>query len=542
MPADLIVTNATIYTMDPACPVANALAVRDHKFLAVGDPATVTALRGPQTQVLDLAGASVLPGLCDAHIHFTHYALSLQQIQIFEVPTLEEMLVRVAAKAAATPAGQWLIGWGWNQTLWPDPRFPTRHDLDRVAPNHPVLLREKSGHSAVANSVALRLAGVDAQTHNPAGGEIVHDGAGQPTGLLLEDPAIVLVSRHIPEPTAADVDAAVLAAQANAHRFGLTAIHDLDGKRGFGTFQRLRLRGQLQLRAVTHVAMDQLEHALGVGLRAGLGDEWLRVGGLKLFADGALGPRTAAMIEPYENEPDNYGITIVDKEDMMEMARRASAAGLPTIIHAIGDRANHDVLDVFAVVRQQETEQGILRSQRRHRIEHVQVLHPNDVNRLAALDVIASVQPIHATQDMRNVDAFWGKRGELAYAFRTLLNTGARLAFGSDAPVETPNPFVGIHAAVTRRRMDGTPGVEGWHPEQKLSVAEAVAAYTLGAAYAESWEAQLGSITPGKYADFIVPSQDIFRCDPMEIYKTTVDLTAIGGEVVYQSDSGTVGR
>jgi len=443
------------------------------------------------------------------------------------------MQQRLAAKVQATPIGAWLTGWGWNQTLWPDKRFPTRQDLDMVAPDHPVLLHEKSGHSAIANTLALRLAGLDAHTPNPAGGEIVHDATGEPTGLLLESPAISLVSQYMPEPSAAEVDAAVLAAQRNAHRFGLVSVHDLDGKRGFECFQRLRLRGQLRLRTVTHVAMDQLESALGVGLHAGLGDEWLRVGGLKLFADGALGPRTAAMIEPYEGEPDNYGITIVDKEEMIDMARRASAAGLPTIVHAIGDRANHDVLDVLEIVRQQEAEQGILRDQRRHRIEHVQILHPNDVHRLAMLDVIASVQPIHATQDMFNVDAYWGKRGELAYAFRTLLNTGARLAFGSDAPVETPNPFVGIHAAVTRQRANGAPDAQGWHSEQKLTVAEAVAAYTTGAAYAESWEKQMGSITLGNYADFIVPDRDIFTCEPNAIKDTTVRLTVVGGETVY---------
>lgn len=536
MSADLILTNAAIYTMDPAQPTARTLAVRDGKFLAVGNEAEIITLGGPYTQVIDLGGAPVLPGLCDAHIHFTHYALGLQRIDIFEVPTLQEMLERVAARTQQTPPGKWLVGWGWNQTIWAEKRFPTRQDVDAVAPDHPVLLWEKSGHSAVANSLALRLTGLTAPTPNPPGGEIVYDGAGQPTGMLLEGPAIQLVSRHIPEATAAELDAAVLKAQRNAHRFGLTAIHDLDGKRGFECFQRLRLCGQLKLRTVTHVAMEQLEHALGVGLRAGLGDEWLRVGGLKLFADGALGPRTAAMIDPYEGEPNNYGITIVDKEEMIDMARRASAAGLPTIVHAIGDRANHDVLDVFELVRQQEVEQGIPRPQRRHRIEHVQVLHPNDVHRLAQLDVIASVQPIHATQDMLNVGAYWGKRGELAYAFRTLLESGARLAFGSDAPVETPNPFVGIHAAVTRRRANGAPNAAGWYPAQKLTVAEAVAGYTLGAAYAESWENQMGSITPGKYADFIVPDRDIFTCDAMSIKDAIVKLTVIGGEIVYQSD------
>jgi predicted amidohydrolase YtcJ len=536
MPADLIISNANIHTVDPARPKATAMAIRDGKFLAVGEGPEVEAHRGPQTEVLDLGGKLVLPGLCDAHIHFTMYALGLGRINLYDLPNLAELQRRLAERAKSAPAGQWLLGFGWDQSLWPGGQFPTRHDLDPFSSEHPTILWAKSGHAAVANSPALARAGVDEKTPNPPGGELVRDAAGALTGLLLESPAIDLVRERIPEPTEAELDEAVLQAQSIVHRLGLTAIHDLDGRQGFTCFQRLRARGQLRLRAVSHVAMAEFEHALGVGLRPGLGDGWLRSGGLKLFADGALGLRTAAMLEPYEGEPDNYGITIVDKEDMVDLAGRASAAGLPTLVHAIGDRANHDVLDVFEAVRRQEAERGQPRSARRHRIEHVQVLHPDDLNRLAALEVIASVQPIHATQDMRNVDQFWGERGRYSYAFRTLLESGTKLAFGSDAPVETPNPFVGIHAAVTRRRADGSPGPEGWYPEQRLTVAEAVAAYTMGAAYAENREHELGSITPGKYADFVVPERDIFTCDPMEIKDVSVVMTVIGGEVVYQKD------
>jgi hypothetical protein len=491
-------------------------------------------LRGPKTEVIDLKGQPVLPGLCDAHIHFSSFSLSLRRIDLFEVPSLAEMKRRLAEKARTTPAGQWLLGRGWSQDLWPDRRFPTRQDLDEVTPHHPVLLPDKSGHAAIANSAALARAGLNENTPDPPGGALARDPAGKLTGLLLEGPAIDLVSNTIEAEGEAELDEAMLHAQAVVHQMGLTAIHDLDGRQSFGAFQRLRLRGQLRLHAVSHVAMEELEHALGLGLRAGLGDAWLRTGGLKLFADGALGPRTAAMLAPYENEPDNYGIVVVDKEDMVEMAGRASAAGLPTSVHAIGDRANHDVLDVFETVRRQEAGRGEARVARRHRIEHVQVLHPDDLPRLAALDIIASVQPIHATQDMRMVDAYWGKRGRLAYAFRSLLDSGVRLAFGSDAPVETPNPFIGIHAAVTRRRADGSPGPAGWYPEQRLTVAEAVAGYTTGAAYAESREHELGSISPGKYADFIVPDRDIFACDPMQIKDTRVVMTVVGGEVVYR--------
>jgi predicted amidohydrolase YtcJ len=519
--------------MDPHQPLASALAVRDGKFLAVGQAGDLETLAGPQTQVIDLKGQTVLPGLCDAHIHFSSYALSLQRIDLFEVPSLAEMQRRVAEKAAVTPPGQWLQGRGWNQNLWAEARFPTRYDLDQVAPNHPVLFPDKSGHAAIANSLALSRAGLTDATSDPSGGELGRDASGALTGLLLEE-AIDLVRRAIEAPAEAELDEAVLHAQTVAHQLGLTSIHDLDGRQSFGAFQRLRLQDKLRLRAVSHVAMAELEHALGVGLRAGLGDGWLRTGGLKLFADGALGPRTAAMLAPYENEPDNYGIVVVDKEEMVELAGRASAAGLSTLVHAIGDRANHDVLDVFEEVRRQEAERGEPRPARRHRIEHVQVLHPDDLPRLAALDVIASMQPIHATQDMLLVDAYWGKRGALSYAWRSLLESGARLAFGSDAPVETPNPFVGIHAAVTRCRADGSPGREGWYPQQRLSVTEAVAAYTTGAAYAESWEHEVGNISLGKYADFIVPDRDIFTCEPVEIKDATVMMTVVGGEIVYR--------
>ncbi|MEM7034345.1 MAG: amidohydrolase [Chloroflexota bacterium] len=536
MPADLIVTNAKIYTAELDQKWASAFAVRDGKFLAVGADEDIQAFAGPDTSHMDLQGQLVLPGLCDAHIHFTMYALSLNRIDLFEVPSLDELKRRLAEKAQATPSGTWLQGFGWNQTLWDDPRFPTKDDLDEITTDHPVMLKEKSGHAAIVNSVALQAAGITEGIANPDGGEFVRDVNGALTGLLFEAPAMNLVSNIIPPPTEAELDAAVIAAQKVAHQFGLVAVHDLDGKQGFTTFQRLHRQGKLRVRAVSHVAMAQLDDALGLGLRVGLGDAWLRVGGLKLFADGALGPRTAAMLAPYEGEPDNYGITIVDKEDMIAMASKASAAGLPTVVHAIGDRANHDVLDVFAAIRTQEAERNVARQTLRHRLEHVQVLHPDDLYRLADLDVIASVQPIHCTQDMKNIDRYWGDRGQYSYAFRTFLDSGATLAFGSDAPVETPNPFVGIHAAVTRRRADGYPGEAGWYPEQRLTVAEAVDAYTIGAAYAESLDTVMGSICVGKYADFIVPDQDIFECDPMVLKDVQVKLTVIDGETVFQRE------
>jgi predicted amidohydrolase YtcJ len=394
------------------------------------------------------------------------------------------------------------------------------------------VLKAKSGHALVANSCALRLAGIGADTPNPPGGRIGRDAAGQPDGLLFEESAMALVAGLIPRPAPAETDEALREAFPNAWRVGLTAIHDVDGTRAFEAYQRLRVQGALGLRVVKYLPARVLDDVLAVGLRAGLGDDgstelakiWLRVGGIKVFADGALGPRTAAMLAPYEGEPDNVGVLTMEEGELRALADKATAGGLPLAIHAIGDRANRLVLDVLA-------ETGV--AGLRHRIEHVQLLHPDDVSRLTALGVVASMQPIHATQDCEMADRYWGERCATAYAWRSLLDAGTVLAFGSDCPVEDLNPFLGIHAAVTRRRADGFPDPQGWYPEQRLTVEEAVRAYTLGAAYAAGLEDRLGMLAPGKLADLIVLDRDIFSCDPMAIAETQVEMTMIGGRVVH---------
>jgi predicted amidohydrolase YtcJ len=542
--ADQLLVNGRIYTMDAGCPRASALAITGERILAVGDD--LHDLLAPGCEVLDLGGRCVLPGLTDSHIHFTWYALGLRTLDLTGATALNEMLASVAQRAREARPGEWIVGQRWDQELWPEHRFPTAADLDSVAPVHPVALRAKSGHALVANSLALRLAGITAETPDPSGGRIGRDAEGRPDGMLFEDSAMDLVTDLIPLPGPEEIEGAVREAFPSAWRVGLTAIHDVDGPPAFAVYQRLHVRGELGLRVVKYLPADALDCALEVGLRAGLGDDWLRVGGIKVFTDGALGTRTAAMLAPYEGEPENTGVLTMDEEGLRALARKAVAGGLPLAVHAIGDRANRMVLDVLADVGTVSTDHTAVKQavpgqdavqhwlfRPVHRIEHVQLLHPEDVPRLAGLGVVASMQPIHATQDCEMADRYWGKRCGTAYAWRSLLEAGTTLAFGSDCPVEDLNPFLGIHAAVTRRRADGFPGPEGWYPEQRLTMEEAVHGYTLGAACAAGLEDRLGSLAPGKLADLVVLDRDIFTCDPMSIAETQVAATMIGGRFVY---------
>jgi hypothetical protein len=529
MSADLVLYNGKLYTMDDRRARATAIAVRDNRILAVGDDVSMRGLLRLGGAAIDLRGKCVLPGLIDAHLHFEWLSLGLKSVDA-ETPTLDEALRRVEERARLRPPGAWIRGHGWNQNDWGG-AFPSKVDLDRVAPSHPVCLMAKSGHAAWVNSLALKLAGVSASTPSPPNGQIVRDASGEPTGVLLED-AMELVRKVIPQPTAQEVAGAMRDAIPLAHRAGLTGVHDFDGARSLQAWQIVKERGELSLRVSKTIPVQLLDHAIALGLRSGFGDDWLRLNGVKTFADGALGPRTALMIDPYDGDPGNRGIAVTDKEEMIENVRRASTAGLSSTIHAIGDKANHDVLDVFETVHTEERQRG--ESRLRHRIEHVQLLHPADYDRLAKLGVIASMQPIHATSDMPMADRFWGKRSAGAYAWRTQLNAGGRLAFGSDAPVETFNPLAGIHAAVTRRRADGSPGPDGWYPGQRLTIHEAVYAYTLGAAYASYEEDRKGSLSPGKLADLVILDRDIFRIDPMDILHAKVVGAIVDGRFAWR--------
>ncbi len=522
-----ILFNGNIVTLDENRTRVSALAISYGRVLALGADEAIRRLANASTNEVDLDGKTVLPGFTDAHLHWEAQSRALRSVNVFEVANKGIALERVRERIREIPAGTWVEGQGWAQDLWQNRAFPTRFDLDAVAPGHPVYLSAKSGHAAWVNSAALQRAGIKNSTADPEGGQILRDADGAATGILLET-AMELVSERIPSPTGEELADMMTDAQDRALRCGITMIHDFDEPTCLAALQILRERGQLSLRALKQINQPWLEAALDSGIRGGFGDDWIRIGALKLFADGALGPKTALMFEPYQGEPGNLGMAVLDKEEMIELVSRASAFGLPSSIHAIGDKAVHDALDVFESVRREEAARSQPKPRRRHRIEHVQIIHPQDAGRLAALDVIASMQPIHATSDMLMADRYWGERTAYAYNPRLQLEHGARLAFGSDAPVEPLDPLLGIHAAVTRERAGQPAG--GWQPAAKLSLDETLLAFTQGPAYAARMEDRLGKLSAGFLADLIVLDRDIYNVEPAAILELEVLGTMVDGE------------
>lgn len=520
--------NAHIHTQNLPQPTASAMVIDRQWILAVGELDDLL-LQYPHAQKQDMAGRVILPGLTDAHLHLQHYSLSLQKIDC-ETETKAECLHRVEERVKRAKPGEWVLGHGWNQNVWGT--WPHASELDTIAPNNPVYLTAKSLHAAWANTAGLKLANINAQTPDPQNGQIQRDANGNATGILLES-AMTLVGDVIPTATVGETADAVEKAQSILWKMGLTGVHDFDRRDSFMALQKLRAQGKLKLRVLKNMPVELLDHAHALGLQSGFGDDMLRIGNIKAFMDGALGPHTAAMFQPYIGEDDNRGILNMDGEELFEHGRKAAQVGLGMTVHAIGDRANHEVLNAYQHLRVYEKENHL--PHLRHRIEHVQVVHPDDAPRLAQLDIIASMQPIHATSDMLMADAFWGERSRLAYAMKTQLDFGAPLALGSDAPVESPNPFLGLHAAVTRQRADGSPSADGWYPEQKLTVAQAWHGYTLGPAYAAYMEDRLGRLAPNHLADLIVLERDPFTCDPAELLSLQSSATMVNGEWVFQS-------
>jgi predicted amidohydrolase YtcJ len=520
--------NAHIYTQDESQSIASAIVIDRERVNAVGDTNDLLS-QYPNAEKKDMNGRLILPGLTDAHLHLHHYALSLQKIDC-ETNTNEECLRRVEERVKKAKPSEWVLGHGWNQNVWGN--WPHASELDAIAPNNPIFLTAKSLHAAWANTPALKLANVTAQTLDPQNGQIQRDAKDNATGILLET-AMELVGNIIPAPGIEEIANAIEKAQSNLWKMGLTGVHDFDRRESFMALQRLHAQGKLKLRVLKNIPVELLDQAFELGLRAGFGDDWLRIGSVKVFMDGALGPHTAAMFQPYIGEADNRGILNMDGEELFEYGRKAAQVGLGMTVHAIGDRANHEVLNAYEQLRTYENENHF--PTLRHRIEHVQVIHSDDASRLGKMNIIASMQPIHATSDMLMADQLWGpERSRLAYAMKTQLDFGARLALGSDAPVESPNPFWGLHAAITRRRADGSPSPDGWYPEQKLTMAEAVAGYTLGPAYAANMEDRLGKLAPNYLADLIVLEKDIFTCNPNDLLTLESSATMIGGEWVFE--------
>jgi predicted amidohydrolase YtcJ len=535
--ASLVLVHGHVWTENPAQPEAEALAIDGNRILQVGSSADILRLAGPTTRVIDLKGRRVVPGFNDAHVHFIDGGLGLAGVQLRSAASQDEFRQRIAAFASSQHEGVWIVDGEWDHERWTPAVLPTHQLIDGVTEHNPVFVERLDGHMGLANALAMKNAGVDRNTPEIPGGVIVRDAAGNPTGIF-KDAAMTLITRVIPPLSLEQTEAAAIAAQQEAARHGVTSVQemadttdDTSGPSRLRAYQSLERQGRLNIRISENLRLLDWKLLAGTGIEAGFHGNLIQVGGLKAFADGGLGASTAWLFAPYIDSPGNSGLASdeLQKPDQMYAdIQGADQAGLQIAIHAIGDRANHTILDFYQRVEQQNGPRD-----RRFRIEHAQHLAANDIARFAQLRVIASMQPYHAIDDGRWAQKRLGaERMHDSYVFRSLLDSGAMLAFGSDWPVAPMDPIIGIYAAVTRRTLDDrNPG--GWVPEQKISVAEAVHAYTVGSAYAQFDEKIKGSLEPGKLADLVVLSRDIFHIDPVEIQNTAVDLTICDGRVVY---------
>lgn len=530
-PADLIITNARVWTVDAAQPRGEALAIVGDRIAAVGSAAEIAPWAGPRTRRLDARGASVLPGFIDSHVHLATGGFDLAGVQLKDAGTREQFVARIAAFAKTRPKGEWILGGTWDHENWPDAKLPERSWIDAVTPDHPVFVSRYDGHMALANSLALKLAGVTRATATPAGGTIVKDAAGEPTGAL-KDAAMELVERVIPPPSEEQLTSAIRAGLAAAAQFGLTGIHAMVGADDLRVLHKLNRAGELRIRVFAITPIGQWQGPAAAGISAGFGDDWLRTGAVKGFADGSLGSTTALFYAPYDDDRKTSGLPgplMFPEGNMLKMALGADRAGLQLRIHAIGDKAIQTILDIYKEVERQNGPKP-----RRWTIEHAQHMAPQSFADFARLSVTASMQPYHAIDDGRWALKRIGiERGKGTYAFRTFLDRGVKLAFGSDWTVAPLDVLWGIYAAVTRRTLDDkNPG--GWYPEQKITVAEAVYAYTMGSAYAEGAETAKGSLSVGKLADVVILDADLFAVRPEKIKDVKVAATIAGGRITYQ--------
>jgi predicted amidohydrolase YtcJ len=546
--ADLVLLHGRLWTGEPytkpgeKAPPAKfteALAVSSGRILAVGSDTDIQAYVGRNTRVIDLAGRFAMPGFNDSHVHFVDGSFQLLEVNLKHTPSEAGFVRQIGDKAKTLPEGRWLLGGNWDEEAWPDARLPTRWMIDAVTPHNPVFISRYDGHAALANSLALKLAGVTKDTPDPVGGVIVRDPkTGEPTGVF-KDAAEDLVSRAIPNPSEAEFEEAVRTGLAEARKLGVTSIQDmaLGGDTPDGTFaseirflRRAEAEGWLTARFYEITPIEQWQRLADAGISRGFGSEWLQMGAVKGFADGSLGSRTAWFFEPYADDPANYGIPLpmMHPPSKMEAAvRGADRAGIQLAVHAIGDRAIAEMLDIY------QREGGADPAAHRFRIEHAQHMRPEDFKRFGEMGVIASMQPYHAIDDGRWAEKRIGhERARWSYAWRSMLDAGAPLAFGTDWPVAPLNPLLGIYAAVTRATLDGkNPG--GWFPEERLTLDEALRAYTQGSAYAEFAEKQKGTLTPGKLADIVVLSDDLFKIQPERIRDARIVMTIVGGRLVY---------
>jgi predicted amidohydrolase YtcJ len=527
-PSDLVLTGGIVWTGDADRPVVEAVALRNGRIVHAGSAGEVRRLTGPRTRVIELDGRLVVPGIADAHTHFMAGGFQLASVDLRDAATPEEFVRRVRDFAATLPPGRWITGGDWDHENWQDAPLPRSSWIDSVSARNPVLISRLDGHMALANTLALGLAGVDRTTPVPAGGEIVTDADGNPLGVL-KDEAMALVARHIPDPTDEERAEAFRRAQTHALSLGVTMVHDMGGWEDLLTYRRMRAAGEQRIRIYSLVPLASWERLRDYVRAEGRGDALLRWGGLKGFVDGSLGSTTAWFYEPYDDAPHTTGLMTTDTAELARWIRGADAAELHVVVHAIGERANDWLLDAFA-----RAAAGNGPRDRRFRIEHAQHLRPDAIRRIADYAVLASMQPYHAIDDGRWAGKRIGpQRIRTTYAFRDLLDRDARLLFGSDWTVAPLDPLLGIYAAVTRRTLDGRhPG--GWVPEQKITLEEALRAYTAGNAYGAFMEREVGVIARDRRADLVVLSEDIRSIDPVRIPDVRVDYTIVAGEVVFE--------
>ena len=542
----MILLHGKIWTGESATgttKTAEAVAIANGRILAVGSDEEIRAYQGPNTTVIDLKGRLAVPGLADSHAHFIQGGFQLLSVDLKDAHSEQEFVRRIAEKARTLPPGRWMQGGDWDEEAWTSEKLPTRWMIDSVTPRTPVFISRYDGHAVLANSLALRLAGVTKETPDPAGGVIVHDPkSGEPTGVL-KDEAQALVAKVIPRPSESEMEEALHAALKEAARVGLTSVHDITtGPEAWnGNFtgeiellRRAELEGWLTCRIYAITPIANWKNLEAAGISHDMGSDFLEMGAVKAFADGSLGSRTAWMFKPFDDDPGNSGLPMplmAPPAKLEEIARQADQAGIQICTHAIGDRAVASLLDIYERIG------GEHPARHRFRVEHAQHVRPEDIARFGKLGIVASMQPYHAIDDGRWAEKRIGhERARTSYAWKSMLNAGAELAFGSDWPVAPLDPLLGIYAAVTRATLDGkNPG--GWFPEERLTVEDALRAYTLGAAYAAFQEKEKGAISPGKLADVVVLSDDLLRIRPERIKDVQVDITIVGGKVVYKRSS-----
>lgn len=526
----MVMLGSRVFTADPASPWAEALAVRGSRIIRVGTEEEVSETIGPETVVARNSGGLVVPGFNDAHVHMVEGGESLLGIQLRDAASAEEFRDRIAAYVKDLPAGTWVIRGNWDHEAWPTRKHPTRQLIDPVTPRHPVFVTRLDGHISLANSLALELAGITRDTPDPPGGTIVRDPlSGEPTGILI-DGAQGLVYDVIPDPTDGEIRQRLEAALRHAARLGITSVQDNADPQVYRVYEQLREEDRLFVRVNAWYPISMRQELAEKGITGASGDEWLRLGTLKMFADGSMGAGSAWFYEPYADDPSTSGLAMWSDEELDRLIREADAMGFNIACHAIGDRANSEVLDAFERAFEVNGPRAI---PRRHRIEHAQVVREEDMPRFAELGIIASIEPSHAIDDMRWAENRIGRaRAADSYQVGGFLRAGAHVAFGTDWFVEPLDPRLTLYAAVTREFPQGGPE-GGWFPEQRISLEEAITAYTLGSAYAEGTEEFKGMLAPGYLADFAVFEQDLFELEPKAWLQTPVVLTVVSGRISF---------